>query len=97
MPSGSGTTPVSTGSTGQTGYSELLWWIPDSTATGIEVGDFTWYGAVRAGSTAGTWQDVTTGIASTSPPVVPIPGAAWLLGSGLVGLIGLGRRRARKG
>ncbi len=28
------------------------------------------------------------------PPAVPIPAAAWLFGSGLLGLIGIARRRA---
>ena len=32
-----------------------------------------------------------SGTYSTTP--VPVPGAAWLLGSGLMGLIGLGRRK----
>jgi len=30
------------------------------------------------------------------PPAVPLPAAVWLLGSGLVGLAGIGRRRAAK-
>lgn len=29
------------------------------------------------------------------PPAVPVPAAAWLLGSGLIGLIGLARRRTQ--
>ena len=32
---------------------------------------------------------------TTSP--VPIPGAVWLLGSGVLGLLGIGRRRERTG
>jgi len=30
-----------------------------------------------------------------SPAAVPVPAAAWLLGSGLLGLVGMARRRAR--
>lgn len=34
-----------------------------------------------------------TGITSTHPPEVPVPAAVWLFGSGLVGLVGVARRR----
>lgn len=33
--------------------------------------------------------------AASQPPAVPVPAAAWLLGSGLVGLVGVARRKAR--
>ena len=32
---------------------------------------------------------------SISPAVVPIPAAAWLFGSGLLGLIGMARRKKK--
>jgi hypothetical protein len=34
------------------------------------------------------------GILTASVGAVPLPAAVWLLGSGLLGLIGIGRRRA---
>jgi len=37
---------------------------------------------------------VLEGLALAQPAAVPVPAAAWLLGSGLVGLIGVARRRA---
>ena len=40
----------------------------------------------ESGSIAGTWVDF-----SVSP--VPVPGAVWLLGSGLLGLVGIARRK----
>lgn len=33
---------------------------------------------------------------TTTPPAVPVPAAAWLFGSGLVGLVGVARRRRNK-
>jgi hypothetical protein len=35
-------------------------------------------------------------IAGIDPPAVPVPAAAWLFGSGLLGLAGAARRRSRK-
>ena len=40
------------------------------------------------------WEDWTATMTVTSISPVPIPGALWLLGSGLIGLIGI--RRFRK-
>lgn len=39
--------------------------------------------------------DTATGVASltTAPSAVPVPAAVWLLGSGLVGLVGVARRK----
>lgn len=35
------------------------------------------------------------GTVQAAPPAVPVPAAAWLLGSGLVGLVGVARRKAK--
>jgi len=37
-----------------------------------------------------------TNFQSPDSAPVPIPGAVWLLGSGLIGLVGIGRKRLRK-
>lgn len=42
---------------------------------------------------SGNYTLALTGADFASPSAVPIPAAAWLLGSGLVGLIGLARRK----
>jgi hypothetical protein len=36
---------------------------------------------------------LSIGSTSTTPPTVPLPAAVWLFGSGLLGLLGVGRRR----
>jgi hypothetical protein len=49
---------------------------------------------------AGTWSLASSGTLTwNEAPIgaVPVPAAAWLLGSGLMGLVGVGRRRATKG
>lgn len=35
---------------------------------------------------------ITGGIEAVDPPTVPIPGAVWLLGSGLIGIVGIRRK-----
>ncbi len=39
-------------------------------------------------SGSGTWSDF-----NAAPPAVPVPAAVWLFGSGLLGLVGVARRR----
>lgn len=60
------------------------------TAVGADVG-----GAITGGNTGNTWYSWTfNGVAQpTTTPEVPVPAAAWLLGSGLAGLAGVARRR----
>jgi hypothetical protein len=53
----------------------------DTVGNGADV----YYGALSTESKVGSWEYT----------VVPIPGAAWLLGSGLIGLVGL-RRKLKK-
>lgn len=52
--------------------------------------DFNW-----AGSTVTSGQFSSDGSTLVPPSEVPIPAAVWLFGSGLVGLAGFARRRAR--
>lgn len=42
-------------------------------------------------------QDFVVQLTTDAPPPVPLPAAAWLLGSGLLGLFGLARRRQKTG
>lgn len=53
------------------------------TAVGVDVG-----GALPLGNTGNTWYNY-----SFSGTAVPVPAAAWLFGSGLMGLAGVARRR----
>lgn len=52
--------------------------------------------AITAGNhLLGVGQDVEGEIdALAAPAAVPVPAAAWLMGSGLLGLIGVARRKA---
>jgi hypothetical protein len=61
------------------------------------------YGVTANGVTAGqvlgydlgsiTFDGSTLSFTGNSTPTVPLPAAAWLFGSGLLGLLGIGRRR----
>lgn len=62
----------------------LRLFIPDSVYD--EVGQYWW-------NTGG----VSLNITSVQAPAVPVPATAWLLGSGLLGLIGVARRRIQVG
>ncbi|TCV83395.1 VPLPA-CTERM sorting domain-containing protein [Sulfurirhabdus autotrophica] len=48
--------------------------------------------SMPAGPFAG-FQPTFNGVATVVPSAVPVPAAAWLLGSGLLGLVGVARRR----
>ena len=56
---------------------------------GILGANFTWV-AANVGPTGEYFNDMTTAT------VTPIPSAVWLLGSGIIGLVGLKRRQARR-
>lgn len=71
-------------------------------STGNIIASQSMYTTIVAGDIAsfkfGTGFDITEGRnygggTWASPAIVPVPAAAWLLGSGLVGLIGFARRR----
>jgi len=48
------------------------------------------------GSTATTTIDNASQITFGSASVVPVPAAVWLFGSGLLGLLGIARRKAQE-
>ncbi len=54
----------------------------------------TWGGDVMtpSGGTAATYNATISGVAN-APSAVPVPAAVWLFGSGLMGLVGVARRR----
>ena len=61
------------------------------TFIGLTVGDYSlWIGGNGAGNTSVGQQYV----ASITAAPVPVPGAVWLFGSAIAGLLGLGRRKA---
>lgn len=65
-----------------------------SSFSGTLVGIDTSGAGVSRNTTSINWQIAGTGEAV--PPEIPVPAAAWLFGSGLVGLAGAARRRAKK-
>lgn len=70
-----------------------------ATGGAVEQNFFTWTGTNTNAASAGTLAFTLTTLADGSTvinkmdaPQVPVPAAAWLLGSGLMGLVGLRRR-----
>jgi len=59
--------------------------------TGTLTGTDTSGSGLSANTTSINWN-----LVGTDPPAVPVPAAAWLFGSGLIGLGGAARRRSKK-
>lgn len=55
----------------------------------VPIGDPSGFGGVK-------YELHLEGIVTAAPPAVPVPAAAWLFGSGLMGLVGVARRKANK-
>ncbi|MGZ4960796.1 MAG: PEP-CTERM sorting domain-containing protein [Methylomonas sp.] len=58
-------------------------------------GDLQWSGAIWP-MMAGADTSVVVGSFSLMPAAVPVPAAVWMFGTGLVGLLGINRRRSAK-
>jgi hypothetical protein len=57
------------------------------TAVSSAEGEFAWIQKKAVGS------EIIVSTSEFPPAIVPIPAAAWLFGSGLLGLIGIARRK----
>lgn len=65
------------------------------TNSGSTIGTFTKNNKINVDQYAGQWNLASNGdLSFTSAAPVPLPPAVWLLGSALVGLVGVGRRKA---
>ena len=87
-----GATPFQYGTNGQ---QQLIWTAGNGNTGvgGIPVSAY-WIGSSRDGSDANGLFTVTATFKTGAP--TPIPGAVWLLGSGLLGVMGFKRRKAAK-
>jgi hypothetical protein len=55
--------------------------------------DLAWSSLIVGGSFDGKTGFWTMNVTEQTAPAVPVPAAAWLMGSGLIGLVGVARRR----
>jgi len=105
-----GSSPATAGIWDVTNTSGLSFWDGGATSNGNTVGSAENLYSVTAGSPAGITTRVSYTLegtasltaaglelasANTTPPPVPLPAAVWLLGSGLLGLTGVARRKLK--
>jgi len=90
----SGATRVDTSGPAETGVQFWTWSFSGSAPATMLVDYYVWANGVNVGAAEIT---ITNGTSWSWRPIstVPIPAAAWLLGSGLIGLVAI-RRRLRK-
>ncbi len=82
---GADSAAVTTSNFGSTGYWEGI--------SGVHLADGTELSGYSLSSGSGF--DWNNAYARSSTPAVPVPAAAWLFGSGLLGLVGIARRRGK--
>jgi hypothetical protein len=76
----------------------LEWKVKDGNGSKHIGNSFTWWaGPMLPGdhSAKKTYDLTNATLAPSNPTATPIPSAAWLLGSGIIGLVGLKRRRTK--
>lgn len=84
-------------STALVGQSLGFFYLTPSSTSGLSKASVTQFGSVDGAATWTLTQNGTLSYAvpAAAPAPVPVPAALWLLGSGLIGMVGVARRKAK--